>query len=108
MKRIAIFFMVVFIIGTYSYAQSGTDAQKIVGTWVGFDSDNDSVGNLVFSANGTVTGYISGKYFVSNSILFIRSGNNVFSLSYYLSFDGKILALSGNGIKYGPHWLEKQ
>jgi hypothetical protein len=89
------------------YAQSSNDAQRIVGTWKGVDSDADDVGTVTFNANGTVTGYISGRYFVSNSILFIRTNRSVYSLSYYLSSDGRLLVLSGN-ISYSPHWLEKQ
>jgi hypothetical protein len=104
-------FLVLLIFGFSSfscYAQSSNDQQRLIGTWVGVDSDNDSVGTVVFNSNGTVTGYISGRYFFSNSKLFIRTNDSIMELSCYFSSDGRILVLSGSGISYSPHWLEKQ
>jgi hypothetical protein len=90
------------------YAQSSNNEQRIVGTWAGVDRYTDSLGTLVFNYNGTVTGYITGRYFFSNSKLLIRTNDSIQEISYYFSSDGRILVLSGNNIGASPHWLEKQ
>lgn len=87
------------------YAQSN-DAQRIVGTWVGIDRDGDEI-DIVFNSNGTVTGDYTGRYFLSNSILFIRTSRRAYVIPYHFSPDGRIIVLTSGG-NYTPYWLEKQ
>jgi hypothetical protein len=89
-------------------AQSNDDLQRIVGTWAGVDGDNDPLnGTLVFNADGTCSGLLTGKYFFSNSVLCIRGENEVRVVGFYFSPDGKTLVLTGAG-SFSPWWLEKQ
>ena len=105
MKKIVTVFLMFFVFGALLFAQSN-DTQRIVGTWVGIDVDGDRT-SITFNSNGTVSGAYSGRYFLNNSILFIRTSDEPYVIPYYFSPDGRILVLASGG-NYTPYWLEKQ
>ncbi|MCL2411798.1 MAG: hypothetical protein FWC97_09175 [Treponema sp.] len=111
MKKYLIVLLLLFVLNTFLSAQSNIeDALRIIGTWVGIDIDGD-ITRIVFNSDGTVSGgwdgvYDNGRYFLNNSILFIRTNETVYVIPYYFSPDGRILVL--NGGEFFPYWLERQ
>ena len=107
-------------------AQSANDAQRIVGTWRGVDTDGVTF-IFTFNSNGTYThSYIynnetversNGNYFLSGSSLLFKENNSrvdSFAIAgYYLSSNGNVLSiinLSGINITNSKTrlWLNKQ
>jgi len=107
MKWIIIFIALVIVLFFSCSAQVPNDSQRIVGTWAGVDRVNDPVTNFIFNTNGTVSGFVSGSYFSSDSTIIIRSSNRVWTSTYHLSDDGRILVLMQGG-QLAPYWFEKQ
>jgi len=95
-------------------AQSSNDAQRIIGTWTGFEMDSGNV-NYTFNANGTfvLSGQatrgqtFNGNYFVTGSRLFVKI-DNVLAMGFdiYFSSNGRTLFLQ-HFTSVGT-WLEKQ
>jgi hypothetical protein len=97
MKRKLIFVLGILLffgfVSVNCYAQSSANDQRIVGTWVGIDNNNDS-GTFVFNANGTGTG--DGKSLFwgvsTNGEIYISynsSGNSGTYFKFSMSPDGK-------------------
>ena len=111
MKKLGFFLIVFVLLGSYCFAQSNNDAQRIVGTWRGIDTDGDNW-NLTLNSNGTYTSNVNnfsvnGNYFISG-LKFIQRGQNSNGISmadYYLSSDGRRLVLVYSNYSV---WLDKQ
>jgi len=107
MKKLGIC-LVFFVLGTFCFAQSNTDAQRIVGNWRG-KLEHQTV-TFNFNANGILTLSVEGEsenwnYFLSGSSLIIKIEDNIYISDYYLSPNGRILVFSIDRL---PLWLEKQ
>jgi hypothetical protein len=103
MKKLRIcLFLVFFVIGVSCFAQSGNDAQRIVGTWI-IEGGGD---NIVFNSNGTFSGTLfgNGKYFFNSGKLILSSG---FIFDIFLSSDNRVLFIVGRTDIHGA-WLNKQ
>jgi len=113
MKKLGICFVLVFLVsGTLCFAQSGNDAQRIVGTWSGSISSTNYSITFTFNSNGTysVSGYntATGNFIINNSKLLLeRNGNVDRVFDYYFSTDGRQLVIIGGDSSY-TSWLKKQ
>jgi len=109
MKKFVICLVLVFLVlRTSCFAQSGNDAQRIVGTWKLQKGTDYST--ITFNSNGTYSGVstfngnsnYNGNYFINGSKL-IRTEDS-FKVSwddFYISPNGRILVI-------GDRWFEKQ
>lgn len=95
MKKLGIFLVFIFALGTFCFGQSGNDAQWIVGTWIGLvhNGEETVTVTLTFGSNGIATTQRSNdaefdiplqryEYFLST-----ESGSNVI---VYMTADGRV------------------
>jgi hypothetical protein len=95
--KLALSLMIMLVLGFISfpsYAQSSSNEQRLIGTWVDHEG-----GIWIFNANGTYSsGGETGRYGATSSKMFIIMGGDNLVMDYSISTDGRTLILSWGGM----------
>jgi len=112
MKKLGICLILFFsFLGTSCFAQSNNDAQRIVGTWV--EANGSS---FTFNSNGTFSSISTinsdynenGNYFISGSKIIFKIRTDVSIYDFYISQNGRILAINWSDSREDVFWYEKK